>query len=420
MSQSSYLRKGLVVVIGVAVRALIAFAFTKTAAVWLGPARFGAYGHYLILASYLVTASSLGLSNAYTVYIAQSPGRAEPCGQEQSLAVVLVGAGSGLLFGVLIAALLGTGSLGWLLPRVSGGQVFMWLLLCVFSGGGSAFLASLLGRERHLAYQVLSSSIPAVSFLALAGTAILGEMSPERAIDCYMLGFFAPLLVFLARRPPLRSTSAQAIRAVLHFARPFVMPSLLIPTIGSLGLLVVRGIVASNASAYDVGLWQALWRLGESYMGVLLSIATAVYVPRLARVDSAAQARREVRQASTAVLLLYLPVAFFWLFAPQVALRALLSQDFSGIQLLLPIQVVGDVLKLLCAIQVLSLTSLLRPGLTLVAELIFNSLFVAGTALLSPAYGGLGAVAAYAAAYALLLVVLLPLTRRRITELAGA
>jgi O-antigen/teichoic acid export membrane protein len=408
------------VVGGVVLRTAAAFALTKLSAAFLGPEEFARYGHYLMLASYLLTASSLGLSNAFTVHLVRRGVRdgATPASLHADVtAVVQVGAISGAAVAVALTVLLCGGWTGTFLPRIARGELLPWILFCLSAGAGNAFQAAVLAQQKHRLYQLIATSIPLLSCASLAAAVSLSRLTAERAISCYMLGFLVPAGVYLIRGRSVRLAHADSLRAVLRFAAPYVLPSLLVPTVGALGTLAVRHTVSASASTHDLGLWQALWRLAEAYMGVLVSIGTQLFVPRLSRAANREEARREVWRASLGALALYAPVAACWLLVPRLTLRLLLAPAFVGIESLLPIQIVGDVLKILCSVLVLTCTALLRPGLTLLAEVLFSCVFFGLAVLLTPAASAAGAVSAYACAYGVLFLVLLPLVRKTVGSL---
>lgn len=409
-----------VVVAGVAVRSAAAFGLTKLSAAFLGPEQFARYGHFVMLASYLLTISSLGLGNAFTVHIARRGGPADAGSASQARdrsAVVLMGAATGTLTAVLLAATVATGWTGSFLPRISWAQLPIWLLFSIGSGAGNAFLAAVLGQQRHCSYQGMAAAMPLLSCVALVASVSLEPLNAERAIACYMLGYLVPAAVYLARGPSFRSVDWDSIRVLVRFALPYVVPSLLTPTIGTIGILSVRRVIAGNVSVHDLGLWQALWRVSESYMGVLIAIGSVLFVPRVSKASTRDEARREIRWAVLLSVTLYLPIAAAWLIAPRLALGVLLAPSFVGIASLLPIQVAGDVLKVVCTALVLSHTALLRPGIALLAEVLFSASFIGMAVLLTPRAGVPGAVGAYVSAYAVLVLALVLLVRKTIHAL---
>jgi len=405
---------------GVLLRSAAAFAFTKACATLLGPAEFGRYGHYLMLAQYLLTISSSGMSNALTVYLGRrlrdGAVSSEDIRRDTSSAV-LAGGVMGGLAGVILAAVVALGAAGALLPPIPLDRMPWWLLFCVGSGMSGGFLASLLAAERHRAYQVLSVSMPTTSVAVLAAMAWVEKLNPERAIYSYMVGFLVPGLVYAWRGSSVRLVTRRSLVSVARFSLIYLLPSLLIPTIGSLTTLAVRQNVAENTSPVELGQWQGLWRLAESYMGVLAGVVSALFIPRFAKSANRHELSKHLRQACLTAYGLYLPVALMLLVLPQQALSLLLARSFTDIARMLPLQVVGDLLKIAVVIVTLSFTALMRPGLTLFAELGFCAGFFGIARLLTPDHGAAGAVGAYAAAYVCLVPVLIPFIRGLIRNL---
>jgi O-antigen/teichoic acid export membrane protein len=398
--------QGLVVGFGVLVRGIAAFALTKSCAALLGPVEFARYGHYLMLATYLLTASSGGLGNAFTVYLGRRSAGPATDSARDSAAVVMAGCGTGVLAALAIGIVVAAGGTGSYLPKIEWLELPAWMFFSVVAGLGGAYLASLLAAQRHLAYQATSAAMPLFSLATLSAFVLAGSLNANRAILSYMLGFGVPAVVFAIGGPALRSVSRQSLASVASFALPYVLPSILIPTVATLSVLGIRRVVAANTTPYDLGLWQALWRLAESYMGVLIAIVSALFIPRLARATTKRDATSLVQRACLGAGALYLPIGLAWLLVPRLALQLLLAKSYLGLDVLLPLQVVGDTLKIVCTVLILTCTTLLRPGLTLLAEIVFNAAFLGLALLFTPRAGAAGAVTAYAAAYGLLLLFL--------------
>jgi O-antigen/teichoic acid export membrane protein len=384
-----------VVAAGVLARGAAAFALTKSCAALLGPVEFARYGHFLMVATYLLTASTGGLGNAFTVYLGRRAPQPGADAARDGAAVALAGAATGAVAALVLALLLAAGVTGSFLPHIDPVELPAWIAFCVAAGLGGAFLAALLAAQRHLAYQALAASMPILSLACLGLLHYAWGLNADRAILSYMAGYGLPALVFLIGGPSLRTVTRGALSSVARFALPYLLPSLLVPTVGSLSILAIRRVVASHTTPVDLGLWQALWRVAESYMGVLIAIVSALYIPRLARAQNRADASRLVVRTCAFAAALYAPIGVALLVAPRLAVHVLLARSFLGIEPLLPMQVVGDLLKVVATVLILTCTGLLRPGLTLAAEVVLNT-----------GAGAAGAVTAYAAAYAVLLVFL--------------
>jgi len=415
---SILLRRDLSVVSGgVLLRSIAALAFAKLTAFLLGPTQYATYGHFYMVASYLVTGSSLGLGNAFAVYVGrQSRNQAEP--SDDARAVVTAGIASGFAASWILMALFFADTKGVLLPRIRGGDLGWWFAFCIVCATGTAIQSVLLGKQEHFRYQLVTALNPAVSCVVLVVFAKFGEVNPKIAIVAYMIGFLVPIIMYPTGGVGWAKIDWAAIRSLWQFSAPYLVPSLLIPTVGTIAALSVRSIVALNVNRHDLGLWQALWRLSEGYMGALISVGSALFIPRFSRITNQREASRGLFQASVMLVCMYLPLAASFLIVPRFVLNALLSRQFEGISVYLPTQIAGDVLKILCFLLETFFTCILFPRLALLAEVLFSCLFLLLCWLVeSHMHSPEGAVLAYSASYFLVLCVLIPLAWRRIRAL---
>lgn len=412
---SLFLKRDLSVVsAGVFVKAVAALAFAKLTAAMLGPVEYATYGHFYIVATFLVTGSSLGLGNAYTVYVARKS-LVEKNWAADVRAVVGAGTAGGFAIGIFLIALFFIDTRGTLLPRVRGGDLGWWFAFCVVSASGTAIQSALLGKQEHVRYQVVSALNPIVSCIALIGFAGFGVVNPKIAIITYMIGFLVPVAMYPFAGVGRGVIEWGAARTLMRFSVPYLVPSLLIPTVGTIATLSVRHLIAVHVSTYDLGLWQALWRLSEGYMGALIAVGTALFVPRFSRITTQREARRGLSRAAIMLVGMYLPLAASFLLIPHLVLRALLSSQFYGISVFLPTQIAGDILKILCFLLETFFTCIVFPRLALLGEFLFSGLFLLLTLLaISRLRSPEGAVLAYSLSYFLVCCILLPLAWKRI------
>ncbi len=406
-----------VVTSGVFLRSLAAFAFAKLAAAWLGPVEYATYGHYYMVATYLVTASSLGLGNAFTVYIARSRSRAESLSSEVQ-AVTTFGVSTGLVAALGLMALFFLDPHGVLLPRIRGWNLSYWFLFCLVAALGASIQSVLLGKEQHVRYQLVTALNPLASCVALVTVYLLGGVNPTLAIITYMIGFLVPIAAFPSFVRMIVHVRWDAFNHLIRFSRSYLIPSLLIPTVGTLSILSVRHVVSIWVTTYDLGLWQALWRISEGYMGALISVGTALFLPRFSQIRTQSEAFKRLSKAAAMLLAIYSPLALAFLFIPGLALRLLLSAQFSPLASLLPVEICGDALKILCFLLELFFMCMLAPRLALLAEVMFSGIFLGlAPLLLSHTKGPVGAVWAYTISYAIVLSILIQLAYRRIRAL---
>ena len=403
-----------VVTLGVFLRAAASFAFAKLAAAFLGPVEYARYGHFYMVASYLVTASSLGLANAFTVYIARD-GRNEDTSDSRSRSVVALGSAGGVLVGVVLLGLFFVDHRGALLPHVRGWSLSWWFVFCLIVAAGTAIQSVLLGRHEQVRYQIVMALNPLVSCLALIVANVSGKVDPTVAILTFMLGFAVPLILFPSMIAGVASVRRTAMASLTRFSIPYLIPSLLIPTVATVSVLSVRYVMATHVNTRDLGLWQALWRISEGYMGAIIAVGTALFLPRFSRVVTRSEAWKSLAKSAVLLTGLFMPLAICFMTIPRFVLTMLLSGQFTPIASLLPVQISGDVLKILCFLLELFFTATLAPRIALLGEVLFSGAFlILSSVIVSRMHSSIGAVWSYTLSYVLVLSVLLPLTWRRI------
>jgi O-antigen/teichoic acid export membrane protein len=415
---SPFLRRDLSVVLGgVFLKGFAALVFAKLTASLLGPAGYATYGHFYMVAAYLVTGSSLGLGNAFTVFIA----RRESAGADQFKqvrAVIAAGTACGFVVAGPLMGLFFADRHGALLPKIRGGDLGWWFAFCLVAATGTAIQSALLGKQEQIRYQLVTALNPIVSCVALGIFAGFGEVNPKIAIITYMIGFLVPIAMYPSARAGWGKIDWSAMKNLAGFSVPYLIPSLMSPTVGTIATLSVRHVVALNTSVHDLGLWQALWRLSEGYMGVLMAVGTAMFIPRFSRIRTRREAWTGLSRAATILVGIYLPLAASFLLIPRIVLSALLSSQFSGISAYLPTEIVGDILKILCFLLETFFACIVFPRLALLAEVLFAGLFLILTALMvSLERSPEGAVLAYSISYFLVALALLPIAWHRIRAL---
>ena len=169
-----------------------------------------------------------------------------------------------------------------------------------------------------------------------------------------------------------------------------------------LALLLVRDTLADTLSLHDAGLWQAAWRLCEAAQAIIVASVALHFMPSLgehAR-DPAALRRRILRTLGAAVgfsaLLMLLIVL-----ARVPLVRLVFSADFAPVAALLPLQAVGEVLKMTGWILCMALVGTLRARWFMTITALAAASFAGLTWLLAPTLGLHGALWAHVATAAL-------------------
>jgi len=111
-------------------------------------------------------------------------------------------------------------------------------------------------------------------------------------------------------------------------------------------LVLVRSGIGHYVSWGDAGQWSALWRLSDAYLMFVTMTISIYYLPRLAATKTSDGIVNEINSGLVKFLPLVASLAMLaWWGAPWIVLH-LLSGDFSLVEKLIGIQIVGDVVKI--------------------------------------------------------------------------
>jgi PST family polysaccharide transporter len=167
----------------------------------------------------------------------------------------------------------------------------------------------------------------------------------------------------------------------------------------ALTLILVRDLLASELGLDAAGLWQASWRLSEACQALVVASVSLHFMPGMGERahDPEARRRHVLRTLGGACAVSALLAAALWL-GREPAVRLVFSAGFDGVIDLLPLQVLGDVLKTAAWILSMALVGTLRTAWFITAMSTYALTFIALSWQLVPMLGTAGAQWAYGAA----------------------
>jgi PST family polysaccharide transporter len=181
-------------------------------------------------------------------------------------------------------------------------------------------------------------------------------------------------------------------RRLLGFYPMLLINGVLAP----LTLIVVRDTLVSLLGLEQAGLWQATWRLSEAYQAAIIASTSLYFMPSLGERMADRPALRlqmlrtlAVATGSTAALALVIGL----LRVPMV--HTVFSPQFHLVSGLMPMQLMGDVLKMAAWILAMSLVALMRTRLFIAITVMAAVSFAGLTKVLVPSMGLEGVLWAY-------------------------
>lgn len=383
-------------------RLVCGFLSIKVTAVYLGPAGLALVAQFNNLLSLCQALLSTGLDTAagrLTAEYGDDATRRRPL--LATAARLVLGLGLGLAAAMALAS-------PWLAQALLGDARWAWAFalggVSVLAGLANAVLVAVLNARGHIGTSALAGILatglglmlfaPAAMRWGVPGGLAASALATVAALAC---------TVALTRKnaPGLLGEFRGRFEAGPAWLIARFYPMLLVhATLVPLTTLLVRDTLSDTLGLSAAGLWQACWRLSETYLMVLVLSVSLVFQPRLGRlVNDRPAFRAEVWRTVRAVTLLAAAMALLIYAFRHTVVRLVFSSAFAGVEGLMPLQLLGDVFKMLAWLLGFVLVALLRSRWFVLAELTVATLFVGGVHLWVEPWGLQAATAAYALAY---------------------
>ncbi len=169
---------------------------------------------------------------------------------------------------------------------------------------------------------------------------------------------------------------------------------------GPTALITIRNLISSSISVEAAGIWQAVARISDSYLGIFTIGIGMYYFPKAAAIVSASELRAETKRVVfliTPFLILAIVSIFF---LRDFIIVLLYSQEFYSARDLFVPQLTGDLFRLLAFVPASVLLAKGYFKLNAIAEILMNFCFVFFSyILLKLGYGLVSVNMAYAVIY---------------------
>lgn len=406
----------------VLVRLACSFISIKFTAVYLGPgglAQVAQFNSLVTLGQGLIGA---GVTTAVVRVTPEYQGDAD---RQSALWATSARIALGLAATGMVALVLAS---PWLAGRLLGDANLAWAIgLCALAIAASVFnnlLLGILNGLRAIGRVVQSNVLATMAGLLVFAPAcvhwgLVGGLAGSALVYAVALAVTLMLLPgqggFALRRMVGAYDKEQA-RRIWAFYPMLVAHATLSP----LSTMLVRDAMSTSLSLHAAGLWQAAWRLSEVYLMLITTSVSLFFMPRLGELaQQAAALRSEVWRTLAAVLAITAASALAIGLLRDVLVRAVFSSAFDGAQALMPVQLLGDVLKMGAWTLGFVLVSQVKTRWYVAIEVLVPLIFVLATKALIPTLGPIGAMWAYVTASLVhLLLALVALRKTLITRLA--
>ena len=384
---------------GQVIRMISSFVLSKYIAIRYGPAGVALLGQFINLTSVLSNFSTGAIDNGVVRNVAVSKGDNERLGQTVSLTLQIV-----LVLSVVVTIVACS------LAKVVSRYVFVsdeYEFLVIAMGGSVVVFGPLywliaglngLGKIRVLGFlQALIAggvvaalvAARALRYSSLASLLVLQCLSqlPALLVACWIGHRSLPKPIL----PWSKVWPWQEYALYLRFSLMSLATAIVIPVTS----MLVRRILIGVCSYQQAGIYEAINRVSNVYLGLLTSMASIYFLPRLSAAKDLRAQAMELRGVLTSILPLAVGGGVILFIFRDEIFALLFSSEFSVASGLLALQVIGDTIRIASRAAAYYLVAHGSVLQFVLIEVIPGVLRVSLTAMCAGKYGLVGAAIAY-------------------------
>lgn len=347
----------------------------KLIAIFVGPAGLGVLGNLMSLTTMVSVFAGGGIGNGIAKYVAQYQGQpvrrirfigsAMTYGTAVSLVILMVT----LLAAKPIATyVLAMPDQTWLVPLLGVAQFLCFIGTASIAVANGEHRTDLFAKISISAYLlVIPVSCFSVYLFGMTGAAIALLLT----ISCTAF----PSFYYLVRSPGRKVLRFQASRSDLinlgRFSLMLLASALFFPS----AEIFIRNQIAGHLGYESAGIWQALNRLSGAYLGFFTVFLSTHYMPRLSTMISSREVMEEIRKYLAGIGLAFVFFALVLYLCRDVVIELLFSASFSEMRDLLPLQLLGDLFRLMSYVIGFLGVAKAALGLYVAAELLQTGLY---------------------------------------------
>jgi PST family polysaccharide transporter len=200
----------------------------------------------------------------------------------------------------------------------------------------------------------------------------------------------------------------QTLREIWKFYPMLLAHSIALP----LAMILVRSTTVRAFGLEAGGYLQAVWRLSDMYVGVVTTALGLYFMAYFSSLTSDGERAHMLRRTLLQLAVITICCASAIYLLRDVIIAVVLTASFAPIRDLLPLQLVGDVFKVVDYPLQMVLVTQRRVGSYIAQAVGGPALYVALNMFWAPSLGAQAAPAAYATSYFVVMVALLLVLRR--------
>ncbi len=398
------------------VRMLTGFVSVKIVAVLIGPAGIALLGQLNNFSSIFLTASTGGINNGVTKYIAENQGSQQKINVYLRTALWITLSLSAVCGLVL---LIGSGYFARLILKDAGyqGVIVVFGITIVLYALNGLLVSVLNGYKQFTKYVRVNIAGSIVSLLFSATLAyFFGVYGALLAAVTYQSVVLIVTIALCARCDWFKKEnflgpfSRLAGKRLSHYSLMALVSAATMPV----SQLIIRSYMVKHTSLADAGIWEGMNRISAMYLMVITSSLSVYYLPRLSELKTREALRKEIRSVYKLIIPFLLLATVLIYILRYVIIALLFNANFATMERLFAFQLAGDFFKVASWLLAFQIVAKSMTTLFVITEIAFSLSFVLLAMFFISKYGNMGGTIAYAVNYLGYFVVMMAYFRKLI------
>ena len=333
--------------VAVVIKMITMLGINKVLAIYVGPSGYAAFGQFQNAIQMITMLSSGAVNNGVVKYTSEySTDEKKQISLWKTSGTLVI---TGCVFSSVMILIFSKQLSVLFLDDINLYIVFYALGICLTFLVLNTLCLAILNGKREIKTYVTCNIVG--SILSLVFTVILSIffelLGALIALASYQAVSFLVTFILTSQKSWFKISYlfGRIDRDILNKLLAFSIMSIVSAIVVPLSHMFIRDYLGNNLGWDAAGYWEASWRLSSAYLLLVSSTFSVYFLPRLSELNDRLQIRRElIKGYKLIVPFVSFGACVIYLFRVEI-IELLFSESFVPMEIILPYQLIGDVIK---------------------------------------------------------------------------
>jgi len=274
----------------------------------------------------------------------------------------------------------------------------------IFYACGNYFISFLNGLSDFTTYNRVNAINSIVSLIFNASliyfyglTGAFVAVAVNQAFSFVIVLFFSRKYLHFFRGFLRVSFQKKWLKNLSQFSMMALVTAMLAPTTQ----ILIRKTLLSTYGTTSAGEWEAMVRLSNLYLTLIMNIMLVYYLPKLSQENDKLELKKEIFKGFKFFTPIVVVSALAIYFMRSFIVTTLLSAEFRGMETFFVPQLIGDIFKVLSFLYAYLVIAKRLTTFFIISEIITSFIYVGMSYFLMQKYGVIGAIYGYTVTFML-------------------